>query len=141
MKTQVAIVGSGPSGMLLSQMLHRAGIESVVIERQSRAYVAARIRAGVLESTTVDVLRSLGCTDLGTRSWPATKRPIYGNELSVTLAPGQKSFISIAAADSLVRTDLETVPRMRPPTVKRCWKSHAETPHRTILPGTAWCAT
>jgi p-hydroxybenzoate 3-monooxygenase len=63
MKTQVAIVGSGPSGMLLSEMLHQAGIESVVIERQSRAYVATRIRAGVLESTTVDVLRSLGLAE------------------------------------------------------------------------------
>ncbi len=60
MKTQVAIVGAGPSGLLLSQMLMRAGIETVVIERQSRDYVLARIRAGVLEWGTVQMLRDAG---------------------------------------------------------------------------------
>jgi p-hydroxybenzoate 3-monooxygenase len=60
MKTQVAIIGSGPSGLLLSELLHHHGIASVVIERKSRAYVLSRIRAGVLEQTTVDVLRTLG---------------------------------------------------------------------------------
>lgn len=57
MKTQVGIIGSGPAGLLLSQLLHMHGIESVVLERKSRAYVEARIRAGVLEQTTVDLLR------------------------------------------------------------------------------------
>jgi p-hydroxybenzoate 3-monooxygenase len=60
MKTQVAIIGAGPAGMLLSEMLHQRGIESVVIEQRSRAHVLSRIRAGVLEQTTVDVLRSNG---------------------------------------------------------------------------------
>jgi p-hydroxybenzoate 3-monooxygenase len=60
MRTQVAIVGGGPAGMLLSEMLHRAGIESVVLERQSRAHVLGRIRAGVLEHGTVEVLRANG---------------------------------------------------------------------------------
>jgi p-hydroxybenzoate 3-monooxygenase len=60
MKTQVVIIGAGPAGLLLSEMLHRQGISSVVLERQSRAYVLARIRAGVLEQTTVDVLRANG---------------------------------------------------------------------------------
>ena len=60
MKTQVAIIGAGPAGLLLSEMLHRQGISSVVLERQSRAYVLARIRAGVLEQSTVDVLRANG---------------------------------------------------------------------------------
>ena len=59
-RTQVAIIGSGPAGMLLSELLHREGIKSVVLERQSRAHVARRIRAGVLESTTVDLLRANG---------------------------------------------------------------------------------
>jgi p-hydroxybenzoate 3-monooxygenase len=60
MKTQVAIIGAGPAGMLLSEILHRHGIDSVVVERQSREYVQSRIRAGVLEQTTVDVLRANG---------------------------------------------------------------------------------
>jgi p-hydroxybenzoate 3-monooxygenase len=57
MRTQVAIIGAGPAGMLLSHLLDRAGIESVVLERQSRAHVAGRIRAGLLEWGTVEVLR------------------------------------------------------------------------------------
>ena len=60
MKTQVAIVGGGPAGMLLSELLHRAGVESVVLERHSRPYVLSRIRAGVLEPETVEVLRNNG---------------------------------------------------------------------------------
>ena len=60
MKTQVAIIGGGPAGLLLSEMLHRAGIHSVVLEQRSRAHVLARIRAGVLEQGTVEVLRANG---------------------------------------------------------------------------------
>jgi len=56
----VAIIGGGPAGMLLSEILHRAGIESVVLEQRSRAYVLSRIRAGVLEPGTVEVLRQNG---------------------------------------------------------------------------------
>ena len=57
--TQVAIIGGGPSGLLLSQLLHR-GIESVVLERQTREYVEARIRAGLLERSTVELLNEAG---------------------------------------------------------------------------------
>ncbi len=57
MRTQVCIIGGGPSGLLLSQLLHLAGIDSVVLERRTRDYVLGRIRAGVLESGTVDLLR------------------------------------------------------------------------------------
>ncbi|MCB1359932.1 MAG: 4-hydroxybenzoate 3-monooxygenase [Rhodobacter sp.] len=60
MRTQVAIIGGGPSGLLLSQLLMRAGIDTVVLERQSRDYVLARIRAGVLEQGCVDLLRKAG---------------------------------------------------------------------------------
>ncbi len=60
MKTQVVIVGAGPAGSLLSELLHADGIENVVLERQTREYVLSRIRAGVLESGTVEVLRSAG---------------------------------------------------------------------------------
>jgi len=60
LRTQVAIVGAGPAGLLLSQLLHRAGVAAVVLERQSRDYVEARIRAGVLEQGSVDLLRQAG---------------------------------------------------------------------------------
>jgi len=60
MRTQVAIIGAGPAGTLLSHLLDRDGIESVVLERQSRAYVLGRIRAGVLEWGTVELLRNVG---------------------------------------------------------------------------------
>ena len=59
-RTQVAIIGAGPSGLLLGQLLHRAGIDNVVIERQSGDYVLSRIRAGVLEQTTCDLLDEAG---------------------------------------------------------------------------------
>jgi p-hydroxybenzoate 3-monooxygenase len=55
-RTQVAIIGAGPSGLLLSQLLYLNGIDNVVVERQSRDHVAGRIRAGVLEQGTVDLL-------------------------------------------------------------------------------------
>src|ERR1700736_3551777 len=55
-RTQVAIIGAGPSGLLLSQLLHQHGVDSVVLERQSRGHVAGRIRVGVLEQGTVDLL-------------------------------------------------------------------------------------
>lgn len=60
MRTQVAIIGGGPSGLLLSQLLHRAGIDTVVLERQSRDYVLGRIRAGLLEWGAVELLREAG---------------------------------------------------------------------------------
>ena len=60
LRTQVGIVGAGPAGLLLSQLLHNAGIDSVVLERHSRAYVEGRIRAGVLEQGTVDLLTAAG---------------------------------------------------------------------------------
>ncbi len=61
MRVQVAIIGAGPSGLLLSQLLHLAGIDTVVVERRSAAYVLGRIRAGVLEHGTVDLLRRAQC--------------------------------------------------------------------------------
>lgn len=57
LKTQVAIIGAGPSGLLLGQLLHNAGIQTLVLERQSADYVQGRIRAGVLEQGMVDLLR------------------------------------------------------------------------------------
>ncbi len=60
MRTQVAIIGAGPSGLLLGQLLHKAGIDAVIIERQSADYVLGRIRAGVLEQVTIDLLDEAG---------------------------------------------------------------------------------
>lgn len=60
MRTQVAIIGAGPAGSLLAHLLHQAGVDSVVIERQTREHVLSRIRAGVLEWGTVEVLRAAG---------------------------------------------------------------------------------
>jgi p-hydroxybenzoate 3-monooxygenase len=59
-RTQVCIIGGGPAGLLLSQLLHLAGIESIVLERRTRAYVLERIRAGVLEWGSVEMLREAG---------------------------------------------------------------------------------
>lgn len=62
MKTQVAIIGAGPAGLLLGQLLHKAGIDSVILERQTPDYVLSRIRAGVLEQGTADLLREAGAS-------------------------------------------------------------------------------
>ena len=63
MKTQVVIIGGGPSGLLLSQLLHRKGIESIVLERKTREYVLARIRAGILETGFVNLMREAGVSE------------------------------------------------------------------------------
>lgn len=60
MRVQVAIIGSGPAGLFLGQILSRAGIETLVIEQRSKEYVLGRIRAGVLEQGTVDLLDEIG---------------------------------------------------------------------------------
>jgi p-hydroxybenzoate 3-monooxygenase len=63
MRTQVAILGAGPAGLLLSHLLHLSGIESVVLEIRTREYVRQRVRAGVLEQGTVDLLTQAGVGD------------------------------------------------------------------------------
>ena len=60
MRTQIGIIGAGPAGLLLAHLLHRAGIESVVLESRSREYVEKRVRAGVLEHGTVELLKQNG---------------------------------------------------------------------------------
>ena len=60
MRTQVGILGAGPAGLLLAHLLHRAGIDSVIIEAKSRAYIEGRIRAGLLEQGSVDTLTEAG---------------------------------------------------------------------------------
>jgi p-hydroxybenzoate 3-monooxygenase len=63
MRTQVAIVGAGPAGMLLSHLLAADGVDSVIVEARTEDYVLARIRAGILEHASVDLLRSVGLGD------------------------------------------------------------------------------
>ncbi len=60
MRTQVAIIGAGPSGLLLGQLLYKAGVDAVIIERQSAEHVLSRIRAGILEQVTADLLDEAG---------------------------------------------------------------------------------
>jgi len=60
MRTQVAIIGAGPSGLLLGQLLHKAGIDNIVLERQTGDYVLGRIRAGILEQVSIDLMDDAG---------------------------------------------------------------------------------
>ena len=60
LRTQVAIIGAGPAGLILSHLLHLEGIESVVLEMHTRAYIESRVRAGVLEQGTVELLTNMG---------------------------------------------------------------------------------
>lgn len=63
MRTQVVIIGGGPSGLLLGQLLHRRGVEAIVLERRTRDYVLGRIRAGVLETGLVSLLEEAGAAE------------------------------------------------------------------------------
>jgi p-hydroxybenzoate 3-monooxygenase len=63
MRTQVAIIGAGPAGVLLSHLLAADGVDSVIVEARTEDYVLARIRAGILEHASVELLRSVGLGD------------------------------------------------------------------------------
>ena len=63
MRTQVGIVGAGPAGLMLSHLLHLAGIESIILENRSRDYCEARVRAGLIEQWVVDLLIETGIGD------------------------------------------------------------------------------
>src|ERR1044072_1190248 len=62
-RTQVGIVGAGPAGSMLGPLLHLAGIDSVIVENRSQEYVIERVRAGVLEQGSVDLMRATGVGD------------------------------------------------------------------------------
>lgn len=83
MRTQVAIIGGGPSGLLLSQLLHTRGIDSVVLERQTKEYVLQRIRAGVLEQGLLDLMAEAGVGDRVMREGFAHDGTLlsYGDEM------------------------------------------------------------
>ncbi|MBM7651097.1 4-hydroxybenzoate 3-monooxygenase [Neobacillus cucumis] len=63
MKTQVGIIGAGPAGLILAQLLHLQGIDSVILERKSRNNIEGTVKAGILEQTTIDILREIGVGD------------------------------------------------------------------------------
>ena len=75
-RTQVVIIGGGPAGLLLNQILYLNGIESIVLERQTREYVLSRVRAGVLEWGTVEVLRNAAALAEMVRSSPTNSSSV-----------------------------------------------------------------
>ncbi len=80
MKTQVCIIGGGPSGLLLSQLLHLKGIDTIVLERQSREYVLGRIRAGVLEHGFAALMREAQCGERMDREGEIHEGFFIGNQ-------------------------------------------------------------
>ena len=84
MRTQVVIIGGGPSGLLLGQLLHNAGIDAVILERKTRDYVLSRIRAGVLERGLVGLMEQAGAAE-------RLKREAYEHDGTI-IAYGDTSF-------------------------------------------------
>ena len=91
MRTQVVIIGAGPAGLLLAHALHHAGVDCVVLERRDRDYVEGRVRAGVLEPVTVELLADLGLDER------LRERALTHNGVSI-VCDGQAFRIDIARA-------------------------------------------
>lgn len=114
LRTQVAIIGGGPAGLLLSHMLYLDGIDSVVLERQSKEYVLQRIRAGVLENGTVKLLRDVGLGDRMDReghvhngSWIAWEdRPLFVIDTVKFTGKQMMAFGQTAITEELYRVRL-----------------------------------
>jgi p-hydroxybenzoate 3-monooxygenase len=106
-RTQVAIVGAGPAGLLLSQLLHRDGIESVILEVRTRAEIEGTIRAGVLEQGTVDLLQELGVAERLTREGSVhhgieLRFALRGHRVDLTGLTGGKA-ITVYAQHEVIR--------------------------------------
>jgi len=104
-RTQVAIIGAGPAGLLLSHLLHLQGVESVVLERRDEAYVRARVRAGVLENGTSQMLREVG---LGERM-DRDGMPHDGTELRFGGRGHRIDFVDLTAGGIVVYGQQEVV--------------------------------
>jgi p-hydroxybenzoate 3-monooxygenase len=104
-RTQVVIVGAGPAGLLLSQLLHLQNIDSVVLERRDRAYVEARVRAGVLEHGTAETLREAG---VGKRM-DAEGMPHEGTELRFARTRHRLDFVELTGRGIVVYGQQEVV--------------------------------
>jgi p-hydroxybenzoate 3-monooxygenase len=96
MKTQIAIIGAGPSGLILGQLLHKAGIDAIVLEAQTPDYVLGRIRAGVLEQGAVDLMDEAGVG----RRMHAEGLPHDGFDLLRRRAPSHRPFPASPAASA-----------------------------------------
>ncbi|MBV6617675.1 4-hydroxybenzoate 3-monooxygenase [Acinetobacter baumannii] len=90
LKTQVAIIGSGPAGLLLGQLLYKAGIDHIIVEQRSAEYVASRIRAGILDQVSVDLLKQ-ACVDQNLKEKGLPHSGI------VILTNGEKHRVDLAA--------------------------------------------
>jgi p-hydroxybenzoate 3-monooxygenase len=109
MRTQVGIVGAGPAGLLLSHLLARVGIDSVVLEARSREYCEARVRAGLLEHGTVELLKAVGLGDRLAREGMVhdgvylrfggeSRRVAYGDDVRMTIYGQQEVVRDLNAA-------------------------------------------
>jgi p-hydroxybenzoate 3-monooxygenase len=104
-RTQVAIVGAGPAGLTLAHLLHRQGIDSVVIETRERSYIESRVRAGVLEQPTVDLLDQIGLGDRLQREG----MPHHGVRLRFDNVSHRLDFADLAGAGITVYGQQEVV--------------------------------
>src|SRR6516165_9652905 len=117
MRTQVGIIGAGPAGLLLAHLLHLEGIESVILEARNREYIESRVRAGVLEQTTVDLLVQAGVGDRLKREG-LVHRGVYlsfgGRRHRIDMAEltGGRS-ITVYAQHEVIKDLVEARPRVR----------------------------
>ena len=87
LRTQVAIIGAGPAGLMLARLLDQAGISSIVLEARERDYVEQRIRAGLLEQSSVDMLEGAGVGERMRREGLSTTACTCSSPASATTCP------------------------------------------------------
>ncbi|GDY57319.1 hypothetical protein SVIO_079420 [Streptomyces violaceusniger] len=138
MRTTVGIIGGGPAGLLLARLLHRAGIDCVVLESRDQAYVERRQRAGILEQGTVDVLRECGAGGrLDREGLPHRGIELRfegrGHRVDFPSATGGKSVMVYAQTEivkDLIALQLEEPGGPRCCSRPRRWPSRSRTPPR-----------